>query len=410
MRYVIIGNSAAAVGCIEGIRQTDQKGEILVISDEPHEVYSRPLISYLLCGKTDRERMRYRPEDFYRKNAVRTMLGRRMERLLPEEHTAELDDGARIPYDKLLLATGSRPFVPPMKGLEQVEKKFTFLSLDDALALEEALPAAQNVLIVGAGLIGLKCAEGIYGRVRKITVVDLADRILPSILDPEAAGMVRAHLEDRGIEFRLSDSVTEFTRDRAALRSGGSVPFDLVVVAVGVRPNTELAAGLGVKAERGFVTDCFCRTAAPDVYAAGDCAQSRDVASGTDRVLALLPNAYMQGECAGIHMAGGEKPYDSALAMNAIGFFGLHMITAGIGDGEVFAERGEGWYKKLVTRDNRLVGYILLGRVERAGIYTAMIRNQTPLDTLDFEQMKQAPQLMAFGEAKRKTLLGGIPV
>lgn len=409
MRYVIIGNSAAAIGCIEGIRQRDPKGKITVVSEEKYSVYSRPLISYLLCGKTDRKRMQYRPDDFYEKNGVKVYLGIRAEKILEKEKEVLLSSGKRIAYDKLLLATGSSPFLPPMEGLESVQHKFTFMSLDDALAIEEALPEIKNVLIIGAGLIGLKCAEGIYDKVEEITVVDMADRILPSILDEDAAGIVQTYLEEKGIHFLLSDSVDRFEADRAFLHSGKQVSFDAVVVAVGVRPNVSLAEGTGIEIERGFVTDLYGRTTAEDIYAAGDCAQSLDVVTHTSRVLALLPNAYMQGECAGIHMAGGDKPYDFAMAMNAIGFFGLHMMTAGSYDGECFVKKTEESYKKLVIKDGKLVGFILLGDVRRGGIYTAMVRNQTPIDTVQFDLLLARPQLLAFSADRRQTLLGGVP-
>lgn len=410
MRYVIIGNSIAAVGCIEGIRSVDKMGEIVVVSKEPHPVYSRPLISYLLCGKTDREKMKYRADDFYQKNSVQVLYGKSAEKIEEKDHTVVLDDGEKIAYDKLLLATGSSPFVPPMDGLDTVKDAYTFMSLDDALALEAALDPSKRVLIVGAGLIGLKCAEGIYGRVKSITVVDLADRILPSILDAEGSQMVQEHLEKKGITFHLSDSVAKFTDGTAQLKSGGTVPYDIVVIAVGVRANTSLSDGTEIKTARGFVTDLDCKTTAEDIYAAGDCAESYDVVTGQERVLALLPNAYMQGECAGINMAGGSKKYDFAISMNAIGFFGLHMVTAGSYDGETYVKKTADGYKKLVTKDNRLVGYILIGKVDRAGIYTAMIRKKTPLDTLDFDKIKDHPQLMAFSNSKRKELLGGVPV
>jgi NAD(P)H-nitrite reductase large subunit len=162
-KYVIIGNSAAAIGAVEGIRRIDGEGGILIISDEPHHTYGRPLISYLLLGKTDRERMKYRPDDFYEKNGVRAMLGVPVTKINPAERTVETGGGETIAYEKLLVATGSVPFVPPMSGLERVRDKFTFQSLDSALALGEALRPGARVLILGAGRSGLKCAEGIRG-------------------------------------------------------------------------------------------------------------------------------------------------------------------------------------------------------------------------------------------------------
>lgn len=405
MKYVIIGNSAAAVGCIEGIRQEDRTGPITVVTDEPYHTYSRPLISYLLLGKTDEERMKYRPDGFYEENGVTLLAGKRAEKIDPESKTVLLDDGQALSYDKLLVAAGSRPFVPPIKGLDGVENAFTFMTLDSAKALEKALGPDKRVLILGAGLIGLKCAEGIAGRVGSLTVADLADHILPSILDSEAAAMVQRHIEDHGVSFLLGDGVDSFEGNTAVLKSGKKVPFDLLVICVGVRPNTSLVSEAGGEVARGIRVDPGCATTIPDVYAAGDCTESFDVSSGQQRILALLPNAYMQGRCAGTNMAGGEAVYDHAIPMNAIGFFGYHVLTAGTYTGEIYRSAEGSSLKKLFYENDRLKGYILLGDVARAGIYTSLIRKETPLSSIDFALICEKPQLMAFTREERKEML-----
>lgn len=407
MKYVIIGNSAGAIGCIEGICSIDKEGEIVLISNEKHHTYSRPLISYLIYGKTDEQKMKYRPDSFYADNKVNTMLGKTVTSIDKDSKKVTLDDNTSVSYDKLLVATGSSPFIPPMAGIEKAENKFTFMTLDDAKALDSTISKDKNVLIVGAGLIGLKCAEGICKKVNKITVVDLADRILPSILDTEGSEIMQKHIEKSGVEFILGDSVAEFTENTATLKSGKTVSFDIVVLAVGVRPNVSLIKDIGGVVNRGIATNEKCETSIKDIYAAGDCTESYDITTDENRVLALLPNAYMQGECAGINMAGGEKLYDKAIPMNAIGFFGLHIITAGAYTGEVYISKEEGSYKKLFYKDNMLKGYILIGKIERAGIYTSLIREKTPLDSIDFELIKEKPQLMAFSMKERAQKLSG---
>ncbi|MCH5188756.1 MAG: NAD(P)/FAD-dependent oxidoreductase [Oscillospiraceae bacterium] len=396
MNYVIIGNSAGAIGCVEGIRKADKEGKITLIASEPHHTYSRPLISYLLLGRTDEERMKYRAPSFYEDNNVDTKLGVTVTKIDKDDKIVETDGGEKIPYDKLLIATGSNPFIPPMGGLDSVEKKFTFMTLDSAHALDAALTPDSRVLIVGAGLIGLKCAEGIAERVREITVVDLADRILPSILDSDGSAVMQRHIEKSGVRFILSDSVKEFSGNTAALNSGKTVDFDVLVIAVGVRPATALAAEAGIEVNRGIVTDAHCETSVKDIYAAGDCTESLDITTGQNKIMALLPNAYMQGECAGQNMAGVEALYDKAIPMNAIGFFGLHIVSAGSYDGEEYVETDGENYKKLVTKDGLLKGFIIMGDVRRAGIYTSLIREKTPLETIDFELIKRHPKLMAF--------------
>lgn len=405
MRYVIIGNSAAGVAAAEGIRSRDKSGEIVMISEEKFPAYGRPLISYYLLGATDRAHMDYRPSDFYEKNGITLRLGVRAEKIDPVGHTVLLSDGSEIGYDRLLAATGSRSFVPPAEGLSEVKAKYTFMTLADALALEKALSKKKEVLIVGAGLIGLKCMEGILGRVKKVTVIDMADRVLSSILDEKGSQIVQRQLEARGVRFVLSDSVVRFEEGRAKLKSGGEIAFDLLVMAVGVRPNIELVKEAGGKTDRGIVTDEGMRTSLPDVYAAGDCTESSDIASGKRRILALLPNAYRQGYCAGENMAGGDARFGDAMPLNAIGFFGSHILTAGAYEGESFIT-GEGdTYRRFFVKDGVLKGFILIGAPERAGIYTALVRERRPLSEVDFEMLKTEPRLSAFSAEERKKAL-----
>ena len=407
-RYLIIGNGTAAVGTIEGIRLRDKAGEITVVSEEKRAVYSRPLISYYLEGKTDLEKMKYRPDDFYEKNGCRVLYGRRAVSLDPEKKTVALDDGNVLPYDVLSVATGSRPFVPPFEGLDTVKNKFSFMTLDDALSLEKALDKSARVLIVGAGLIGLKCAEGILARVGQITVTDLADRVLSSILDADCAAVVQKHLEKNGINFLLQDTVVRFDGGTATMKSGKIVAFDLLVLAVGVRANTALVKDAGGSVNRGIVVNEKTETSLPSVYAVGDCAEGFDASIGQNRVIAILPNAYLQGQTAGINMAGGDAALSNAIPMNSIGFFGLHMMTAGAYDGEMSEEPTEGGVKRFFVKDGLLRGYILIGATERAGIYTSLIREKTPLDTVDFELTKKVASNLIFSRENRRKKFGSV--
>ncbi len=407
MDYVIIGNSAAAVGAVEGIRQVDKTGGITIISSERHHTYSRPLISYLLQGKTDRERMRYRPEGFYAENACKTLFGKTAVRLNSKKKSVVLDDGTLVPYGRLLVATGSSSFLPPMEGIETVKKHFSFMSLDDAEALEGTLFPEARVLIVGAGLIGLKCTEGIRARVGSITVVDLAPHILSSILDEKGARLVQEQLERQGITFCLGTSVRHFAENVAVLSSGETLEFDLLVTAVGVRPNVALVKDAGGETDRGILIDERMETTLPDVYAAGDCVESMDLSCGARRVLAILPNAYAGGYAAGIAMAGGTPAPLKGVPMNAIGFFGLHVLTAGSYVGESYTESSSESYKKLFFADDHLNGFIMVGEVDKAGIYTALIRERTPLSSIDFPLICAQPSLIALGRNYRAIKLGG---
>lgn len=407
-KYVIIGNGTAAVGCIEGIRSVDANGKITVISAEEHSVYSRPLISYYLEGKTDLEKMKYRPDGFYDKNGCRVLYGRRAEAIDPGTKTVSLDDGSSLSYDSLCVATGSRPFVPPFEGLEKVKKKFSFMTLDDALSLEEALDKDSRILIVGAGLIGLKCAEGIRERVKSITVCDLSDRVLSSILDADCAAVVQKHLEAMGLSFMLGDTAVRFEENKAYMKSGRTVSFDILVLAVGVRANTELVKCAGGEVDRGIVVNEKMQTSLPSVYSAGDCAQGYDSSTGSNRVLAILPNAYMQGHTAGVNMAGGDALFDNAIPMNSIGFFGHHIMTAGAYNGEMTEEKTDAGLKRFFVNENKLIGFILIGETDRAGIYTSLVREKTPLDTIDFEMMQKVASNIIFSEKNRRKRFGDV--
>ena len=405
--YVIIGNGTAACGCIEGIRSVDQDTPILVLSEEKYPVYGRPLISYYLEGKTDLKHMHYRDADFYEKNQVQVLYGQKAAALHPDLHEILTDQGAVIAYSKACVATGSAPFIPPMDGLEQVQKKYAFMTLDDALALEKALMPDARVLIIGAGLIGLKCAEGIRDRVGSITICDLADHILSSILGPEEASIVQNHLEKNGLTFCLGDTAVRFEENKAFMCSGKQIDFDVLVLAVGVRANISLIKEAGGQTDRGILTDTHMATDLPDVFAAGDCCQGYDLSTGQNRILAILPNAYMQGFAAGVNMTGADQVFAQGIPMNSIGFFGLHLMSAGIYAGEIKDIPVEGGLKRFYIQDGLLKGYILIGQTERAGIYTSLIREQIPLEQLDFDLLSKTATSAAFSSDIRRKKFGG---
>lgn len=403
--YVIIGNGIASLGCIDGIRSVDKDGKITVISREKHPTYARPLISYYLEGKTTPEKMKYRSDDFYEKNGVTVVYGENAEKI----------DGGRVvcenssfDFSSLLIATGSSPFVPPFEGLDSVEKKFSFMTLDDALELEAAVDKNSRVLIIGAGLIGLKCAEGLAGRSAHITVCDLADRVLSSILDEPCAKIVADRLTDAGIELRLGTSAAGFDKNTAHMTDGTDVEFDVLVLAVGVRANIALAKDAGLACGRGITVDEKMRTSAEGIYAAGDVCEMSNLYSDDKKVMAILPNAYIGGYTAGVNMAGGEARFENPVPMNSIGFFGYHIMTAGSYEGELFEQTDGDTVKKLYTENGCLNGFMMLGNVARAGIYTSLIRNKTPLSEVDFDLVAKEPSLITFTEKYRRQKLGGV--
>lgn len=400
-KYLIIGNSAGAIGGVTGIRREDTDGSITIISAEKHHTYSRPLISYWLEGKVSQEKMIYRNEDFYEKNACEVILGTKAERIDVQKKQVYLAGGGSVTYEKLLVATGSVPFVPPIKGRETAKNTFTFTTMDDAAGVGEILDKNSKVVILGAGLIGLKAAEAVVGQCAGVTVVDLADRVLPSVLDTESAEIIEAHLTSQGMVLKLETSITEIGDMEVTLSNGELLPYDILILAVGTRPEMSLVEQAGGKVERGIVTDDHQQTSLKDIYAAGDCTQSYDITSQTAKNMAILPNAYLQGEVAGQNMAGGSAVYEKAFPVNSMGLLDLYMLTAGSRIGESITVKTDESYKKFYTKDGVLKGYIIIGNCDRGGIYTDMIREQTPLETVDMEMLIKEPGLMAFNPGER---------
>ena len=406
-RYVIVGGSIAGVSCVEGIRSRDPEGQITVLSAEAVANYGRPLISYYLEGKTDIPRMSWRGEDFYEKNRVDVRHAVTVEKLEPEAQRVILSTGEALPYDALCLCLGSRPFSPRFEGLETVEQRFFFTTLSDALALEQAVTKESRVLIVGAGFIGLKCAEGLRDRAGSITVCDLAAHAMSANLDADCAPILEKHLEENGLRLLLGDTVTKFEGKTAHMKSGKETEFDVLVIAIGTKPNISLLAEAGGSVNKGILVGKGMETSLPGIWAAGDCTESMDVSAGEPGVLAVLPNASLQGRCAGVNMAGGSETFDKGIKMNSIGFFGLHIMSAGTYTEPVYTEMTDRSCKKLFARNGVLTGFILLGDTARAGIYTSLIRERTPLETIDFEAVKKEPSLLPFGKDDRAKKLGG---
>ncbi|HEY6007272.1 MAG TPA: FAD-dependent oxidoreductase, partial [Geobacteraceae bacterium] len=379
MNHVIIGNSVAAVGAIRGIRSVDPNGTITVISRERHTAYGRPLISYLLGGLITEKRMPYLPEEFYEKERVNLLLNSEVTGVDGTKKRVKLASGDTVPYDRLLVATGGDPFVPPIEGLAGKERIFTFTTWDDAAKLKGISADINRVVVIGGGLIGLKAAEGLHLLDKQVTIVELADRILSAAFDRPAGRIVAKKMKANGIDVITEDTVVKIEGDGAqitgvTLKSGDFIPCDTVIVAIGVRPAVGFLKGSGVEVNRGVVVDDRMETSVAGVFAAGDVAEARDFFSGAKNPMPIWPDAYIQGDIAGCAMAGGDKGYVGGLAMNSIEFFKVSTISMGVtnppaGDGyEVFTYQDtENYqYRKIVLQGENLVGAVLVGAVDRA--------------------------------------------
>ncbi|MHB1483407.1 MAG: NAD(P)/FAD-dependent oxidoreductase [Saccharofermentanales bacterium] len=419
--YVIIGNGAAGTSAAITLRKTDSGSDITMITQEKYDSYSRPLISYFLKDLITMDKAYLHGSSFYKEQRIKVMKNTLVSKIDTAKKEIILDDGREIAYDKLLLATGSIPFVPAIEGVSSQENVFTFLNFADAEKIRKYVKPAHKAVVVGGGLIGLKAAEGLSKICRKVTVIELADRILPTILDSQAAGIVGSHIKESGISYITGTSIdkafnveNEHARIGSVItKNGKKIECDLLVMAVGVRPNIVLASDAGIKTERGILTDSHLRTSDPDIYAAGDCALSNDILDHQSKILALWPNAVEQGEIAAKAMSGADVSFEGSFAMNAIDFFGLHIVTAGLinpsGDEYsimISSNETKKSYRKLVIRDGILVGYILIGDIDRAGIYTSLISEKTPLSEIGGDILQEV-SMLSFGGDDRKTRMNG---
>jgi NAD(P)H-nitrite reductase large subunit len=397
MNYVIVGNSVAAVGAIRAIRALDQQGNITVISREKYNAYGRPLISYLLGGLIKEKRMAYLPEDFYVQNRINLLLNSEVVSVDSAAKKIKLAAGDSISFDKLLLATGGDPFVPPIEGMADKDRVFTFTTQDDAAKLKAIAPDINHAVVIGGGLIGLKAAEGLNLLNKNVTVVELADRVLSSAFDLPAGKIVAKKMKANGIDVINGDTVVRIEGDGTeitgvTLKSGDFIPCDTVVVAIGVRPAAGFLKESGIEVNRGIVVDNCMQTSAKDVYAAGDVAEAADFFSGQKNPMPIWPDAYIQGDIAGSAMAGGSKEYEGGLPMNSIEFFKVSTISMGVtnprdpNEYEIlsFQDTQNYQYRKIVLQNNRLVGAVLVGSVDRAGIFAGLIKEK--IDMTPFKE------------------------
>jgi NAD(P)H-nitrite reductase large subunit len=424
MSYVIIGNSAAAVGAIEAIRKEQDDQPITVISDEPHHTYSRPLISHFLAGEIDEPRLYYRPPDFYERHNVLCLLGRKAISLDTQGKKVVLEDGGEIHFSKLLIATGSLPLVPPVAGRE-LAGVFAFTRWQDADDIKRFIQAGnvEKAVVVGGGLIGLKASEALVALNVRVTMVELTGRVLSLIFDELASGIAMKRLTEAGIEVRTSTTVEEVVGEygrvsRVRLRDGSELPCQLVILAIGVRPNVSLVEKTAIEIKRGIVVDEYMRTSLPDVYAAGDVVETWDPLCGDSHPVAIWPNAYRQGSIAGSNIAREGRsmlrPYEGGFPMNSLEIFGLPTISVGLvdppADGyEILRGFGqeEDCYKKLVLRRNRLVGALFVKQIERAGIFTSLIRDQVDVRPFAENLLDDSFGLISLPSEYRKHMVTG---
>ena len=393
-KYVIVGASAAGIGAVEAIRKIDQTGTITVITEEYCAHYSKPMISDLVSGKADNQKMKCKADNFFQQFNAEALLNKKVTALNLTEKTVSLESGEKISYDKLLLATGGKPFVPKMEGQEK-DGVFTFTTISEAQRLAAKIDSihAKSAVVIGAGLIGISVTEALVKRGLKVTVVELQEKILSLLLDPKASDMIEAVIRKAGVNFATGQSVQKIVgrpeNDGAVggviLTKGDQVPCDLVIVAIGVIPRTELVAGTAVKINRGIVVDNFMQTNVPDVYASGDVAEAYDFILNMNRLLPLWPLAVLEGRVAGSNMAGQKTTYEGGTNMSSLKYFGIPLVSIGNANPKpedtsleimVKVDAENNVYKKLVLKGNVIVGMTLVNCIDRARILFNLMKTK----------------------------------
>jgi len=400
MDYVIIGNGVSAIGAIEGVRLNDKAGKIIVISDEDVPTYGRPLISYYLSDKIKFETLPFRPEEFYIKNNVEMKLGSRVLSIDTKAKVLALDSGETVSYGKLMIATGGSPVKPNLPGIDG-PGVHNFTTVAHAEALRELVDKVKKVVVIGAGLIALKAAEGFAEKGVDVTIV-VRSRIMRTYFDETAGELIVDHLQKNGINFMQGTGTKEIVRYTDGTIKGvetdqGLVEADVVIVAAGVRPNMGLAAQAGLTTNQGIRVNDYLATSDDDIFAAGDVAEAKDLLTGEYTVRPIWPNAYTQGRYAGLNMAGADKPYTGGMSMNSITYYGLATISVGetnLSDETgyettIHLDRENSIYRKLIFKGDVLAGCILIGEIDAAGFYTSFIKNGFKLDEAAKKQLME---------------------
>ncbi|MFH0912780.1 MAG: FAD-dependent oxidoreductase [Candidatus Omnitrophota bacterium] len=394
-QFVIIGNSAAGISAVEAIRQKDKESKIIILSDEDYPAYCRCLISYYLAGDVKEEKILYRPESFYQENNVELLLNKKVLRVDPKKNRITLEDKTQFNYDALLIATGASPKFPELKGIKK-KGAFGFRTIKDTKDIAGLLPVTKAACVLGGGLIGLKAAYALKKKNVDVKVVIRSEQVLSQMLDFQAAGFVQRRLEENGIEIILGQDVTEIIGNgdikAVKLDSGKALESSLVVVGKGVSPNTDLIKETEIKFNDGILVNNLMQTNIPNIYTAGDVCESFDLTLGQHAVNALWPVAVEQGKVAGANMVGEDLNYHGSLGMNSIEFFGLPVVSLGIykvkeGDAAFeelkLCDTKATIYKKIILKDNFIVGAIFVGDIKNSGVFLSSIRQR--LDVSSFK-------------------------
>jgi NAD(P)H-nitrite reductase large subunit len=388
MKYVIIGNGIAGVCAAEAIRSEDATGDIAIIGDETFPPYSRPMISHVLEGSQPHDKLPVRSDRFYDDCAITPVLGQRAAGIDIDNRQVMLADGFRVDYDRLLIAAGADPRPVAAEGLDL--KNIFYMRTEDHVKRQvAALDGARRAVVLGGGLVGFKAAYGLLKRGLSVTMLITSGYPLSMQVDPTAGKMILDELVRHGLTVEVGVSVSAFEGNgavQAAVTDAGTrLPCDLVIIGKGVLPARTFIPRDKIDVDLGVVVDADLQTSAPGIYAAGDVAESVDISRNCRWVNALWPEAANQGRVAGLNMAGRSVAYPGSLSRNVMRVFDLDVLTVGNANPapdsgcRILDTGGNGHYRRLVLKDDLLVGAVMINRIEQGGVLRSLIENRIPI-------------------------------
>ena len=391
MKYLIIGNGITGISAAEAIREHDQEGEIIMVGDESFPPYSRPMISQVLEGSQPHEKLPIRNKEFYETHNIKTVLGQRAKKLNIDDQTVILADGSSLAFDRLLIASGADPRPIKAHGLN-LENIFFMRTQAHVKQQIKAISGASNALVLGGGLVGFKAAYGLLRRGLKVTMLITSGYPLAMQVDEVAGNIILNKLRIRGLEVQVGTSVIRFSGNgkvaTAHTDNGSEIPCDMVIVGKGVLPALDFVPKDRIKVDLGIVVDETLQTSQSHIYAAGDVAETTDIARQRPWVNAIWPEAASQGRIAGHNMASTDHKmkYAGSLSRNVMRIFDLDVLSLGIGNPETGNDFNiyrndfrQGFYRSLVFKKDILVGAVLVNRIEQGGVIRALIENQVPI-------------------------------
>ncbi len=394
-KLVLIGNGMAGVRVIEELlKLVPEQYDITIFGDEPYGNYNRIMLSPVLAGEKTIDDIMLNTEQWYIDNGITLHKGVKVKRINRAKNEVIADNGLTVSYDRLLVATGSLPFMLPLPGAEK-QGVISFRDIKDVDSMLAASKQYKKAIVIGGGLLGLEAANGLMKQGMEVSVVHLVDRLMERQLDKPAANMLKASLEARGMKFLMEHSTSEILGDERVsgvrFSDDSEMAADLVVMAIGIKPNIELAQQAGLYCERGIVVNDTLQTYDPKIYAVGECVQHRGTAYG------LVAPLFEQAKVCANHLAHyGIGRYEGTVTSTKLKVTGIELFSAGdfIGNDDteelVFMDVAGGTYKKIVLLDNRVIGAVLYGNTVDGSWYFQLMKDQTDVsayrDTLLFGQ------------------------